>query len=110
MLAPRGLLVLSTHGLWLHHPDPIDHWRWTASGLRAQVERAGFEVVHRHRILGPAAAVLQLWQDVTLPRLPTILRSPYAGLMQVTVGVADRLRSSAADADAAVHVVCARRR
>ena len=33
VLKPRGYLVLSTHGVWKYHPDPIDYWRWTSADL-----------------------------------------------------------------------------
>lgn len=109
-LKPGGMLVLSTHGLWLHHPDPIDYWRWTADGLRAQIERAGFDVVQVYSVLGPGATVLQLWQDVTVPRLPRFLRTPYVGLMQLAIRAVDVGRARPCSHDAAVYVVSARRR
>jgi SAM-dependent methyltransferase len=28
MLKHGGLLILSTHGYWMYHPDPHDYWRW----------------------------------------------------------------------------------
>jgi SAM-dependent methyltransferase len=31
---PDGTLLLSTHGVFHHHPYPHDYWRWTAEGLR----------------------------------------------------------------------------
>lgn len=108
VLKPGGALVLSTHGIWLHHPDPIDYWRWTADGLRTQIERAGFDVVQLVGILGAGATVLQLWQDVTLQRLPGWLRTPYVGLMQRAIRAADRRRSVCSQ-NAAIHVVCAHR-
>jgi len=37
VLAPGGLALVSTHGVFLYHPDPPesdrDYWRWTHSGL-----------------------------------------------------------------------------
>lgn len=33
VLAPGGLLILSTHGVWFKHGD-ADYWRWTDAGLR----------------------------------------------------------------------------
>jgi len=45
VLAPGGAVLLSTHGVFLYHPDPPgsgrDYWRWTHSGLRKQFENAG---------------------------------------------------------------------
>jgi len=38
VLRPGGLVLASTHGVFLYHPDPPgsdrDYWRWTHSGLR----------------------------------------------------------------------------
>ncbi len=33
MLKPGGLLMLSTHGLWLYHADPSDYWRLDWAGI-----------------------------------------------------------------------------
>ena len=29
VLRPGGRLLLSTHGIFVYHPDPDDYWRWT---------------------------------------------------------------------------------
>ena len=52
--------LLSTHGVWVHHPDPLDPWRWTEEGLCRLIEQAGFHVerVHRQGELVAAASVL----------------------------------------------------
>jgi SAM-dependent methyltransferase len=31
--APRGRVLLSTHGAMVYHPNPVDLWRWTHAGL-----------------------------------------------------------------------------
>jgi SAM-dependent methyltransferase len=45
VLAPGGTALVSTHGVFLYHPDPAgsdqDYWRWTHSGLRKAFGRAG---------------------------------------------------------------------
>ena len=33
VLAPGGVLMLSTHGTAVYHPCPTDLWRWTQEGL-----------------------------------------------------------------------------
>lgn len=45
VLTPGGGVLLSTHGVFLFHPDPPpsdqDYWRWTHAGLAKELERAG---------------------------------------------------------------------
>jgi SAM-dependent methyltransferase len=31
---PGGRVLLSTHGAYVYHPNPVDLWRWTHEGLR----------------------------------------------------------------------------
>jgi len=49
LLRPDGTLLLSTHGVWVHHPDPHDYWRWTEQGLVKLIESHGFHVERVHR-------------------------------------------------------------
>lgn len=49
ILRPGGTILLSTHGVWSHHPDPQDLWRWTEEGLVRIFEQAGFRRVRVHR-------------------------------------------------------------
>src|SRR5262245_32450236 len=30
---PGGRVLLSTHGTYVYHPNPVDLWRWTGAGL-----------------------------------------------------------------------------
>ena len=30
---PGGRVLLSTHGAYVYHPNPVDRWRWTHDGL-----------------------------------------------------------------------------
>jgi len=45
VLKPGGSLIVSTHGMWSHHPDPADYWRWTIAGLELEISRQGFEIL-----------------------------------------------------------------
>jgi SAM-dependent methyltransferase len=38
VLATGGYVFLTTHGVYPHHPDPKDYWRWTQQGLPALFE------------------------------------------------------------------------
>ena len=39
--APGGRVLASTHGVQVYHPAPVDHWRWTHSGLELLFLRNG---------------------------------------------------------------------
>ena len=96
MLRPGGRMLLSTHGMFIYHPDPVDYWRWTCAGLRHVVEEAGFRVVRFEGVIGLLATGLQFVQDATYYHLPRPLRPVYAFVMQSLVALADRLQAQAA--------------
>ena len=54
-LRKDGWLLLSTHGAWLYHPHPHDYRRWTAEGLRREVEAQGFRLARMQALVGPLA-------------------------------------------------------
>jgi SAM-dependent methyltransferase len=60
LLAPDGVLLLSTHGNWLYHPHPEDHWRWTRTGLSALLEDNGFAVQDVKGLVGPLATTTMI--------------------------------------------------
>jgi SAM-dependent methyltransferase len=91
VLRPGGRMLLSTHGLMVYHPDPVDYWRWTCDGLRVAVEQAGLRVVRFEGIMGVTATGLQLVQDGWYWRLPRPLRPLLALVLQTLIRAADRL-------------------
>jgi SAM-dependent methyltransferase len=93
VLRPGGRLLLSTHGIFAYHPDPVDLWRWTCEGLRREVEAAGFEVFRFEGIIGLASTGLQLVQDAISYRLPRRWIPWLALLMQPIVAFADRFET-----------------
>ena len=110
VLRPGGRLLLSTHGTFIYHPDPIDYWRWTCAGLRHVIRHAGFEVVRFEGIIGLVATGLQLVQDATYYRVPRVLRPLYAFAMQSLAAVADRFQSQGSrDLNAQVYALVARK-
>ncbi len=95
VLRPGGRLLLSTHGIMVYHPDPVDLWRWTCAGLRDAVEQAGFRVLRFEGVMGLAATGLQLVQDSVLFHLPPWGRKPLALVMQSLIALADRVQDPA---------------
>lgn len=55
VLRSQGWLLLSTHGSWFYHPHPGDYRRWTAEGLRREVEAHGFKLLAMQPVVGPLA-------------------------------------------------------
>jgi SAM-dependent methyltransferase len=93
VLRPGGRMLLSTHGVFVYHPDPEDYWHWTCAGLRRAVQEAGFEVVRFEGVIGLLSTGLQLVQDATYYKPPRPLRPLLALVMQALITLADRLQS-----------------
>lgn len=110
ILKNDGLLILSTHGLWLYHPDPKDLWRWTGQGLKVLLDQHGFKPIRFEGLMGLIPSGLQLAQDGILQRLPAILGKIFAFLMQFLIRITDIFHSSAHKADdACVFLVVAQK-
>jgi len=59
--APGGRLLLSTHGVQVYHPSPVDYWRWTHAGLEKVLrENAGWASVRVSPASGTTACVAML--------------------------------------------------
>jgi SAM-dependent methyltransferase len=111
VLRPGGRLLLSTHGMMLYHPDPVDYWRWTCAGLRRIVEDAGFDIVRFEGIMGLTATGLQFTQDSLIGRVPRALRPALCLVMQTLVAFADRFeRPESRELNALVFALVATRR
>jgi SAM-dependent methyltransferase len=93
VLRPGGRLLLSTHGIFVYHPDPMDLWRWTCEGLRLIVEDTGFEIIRFEGIIGLAATGLQLLQDAISYRLSSRWAAWLALVMQPIVAFTDRFET-----------------
>lgn len=94
VLRPGGRMLLSTHGMMVYHPDPVDFWRWTGAGLRRQIEDAGLRVMHAEGIMGLTAVGIQFVQDGIYWRMPQRVRPLVALVFQSLVALADRLDSA----------------
>ena len=41
VVRPGGRVLVATHGTYVFHPSPVDHWRWTHTGLARLFEENG---------------------------------------------------------------------
>lgn len=91
LLKDDGILILSTHGQWMYHPDPVDHWRWTSTGLKLELRRAGFEVTEFNGVQGFLGTSLQFVQDACLASFPMVKYwgKPFCFVMQRLVAAAE---------------------
>ena len=96
LLKPGGRLMLSTHGIWIYHPDPIDFWRFTSEGLRVTIEREGFRVIELVPVMGLLSTAIQLMQDAVLASFPfvKIWKVPFCYVSQRLIGVSELLVDS----------------
>jgi SAM-dependent methyltransferase len=103
VLRPGGRLLLSTHGIMIYHPDPVDLWRWTPAGLERIVADAGLEVIHLEGIMGLTATGAQLFQDGVIYRISKPrARRAFGRLMQGLIAWLDRRERPAAARDNAL--------
>ena len=110
ILKPGGSIILTTHGYWFYHPTPNDYWRWTSAGLKKIVEAEGFKINSFYGILGLAASGLQLLQDGIVLKLPKFIIPPVALIMQIFIGVFNKINSQTQrNRDAALYVVVAQK-
>jgi SAM-dependent methyltransferase len=109
VLRPRGVLLLSTHGVWQYHPDPTDFWRWTLDGLRRELAMAGFASIREEGVLSAVTSAAQLWQDATLERLPRPLRGLYCVVLQSFISWVESRHPHGAHPDAAIYILVATR-
>lgn len=78
VLRPDGHLLLSTHGVYPHHPDPGDYWRWTQQGFEAMFEDVDrLELVELQPHIGSAATLAMLVAGA----LRDVARSKYLGVL-----------------------------
>jgi SAM-dependent methyltransferase len=91
VLRPGGRMLLSTHGTFSYHPDPVDYWRWTCAGLRRVVAGAGFQIERFEGVVGMGATGLQLFQESIYYRVPGFVRPLLATVIQALMALADRL-------------------
>ena len=109
ILKNNGLLILSTHGYWIYHPTPNDYWRWTSSGLKKILMKAGFEISSFKGIVSRPSIGIQLLQDSLIFKIPKFLIPFIAFPSQILMFILDKILSSqkSRDADAGIYItVC----
>jgi len=109
VLKRDGSLILSTHGMWPYHADPVDYRRWTKEGLVLELEKTRFEVISMKGILSKPSIALQLWQDATMGIWPGYVRNVYCGFFQVCIGMVEKWRGDKPSDDACIFVVHAKK-
>lgn len=95
VLKKNGTLLLSTHGVFHHHPYPHDYWRWTAEGLHKIVKGIFSEVT----IYPNGGAMLVLFHIIgrgifyisERVRLMKLLQYTVYPMVNITGLVADKL-------------------
>lgn len=60
VLRPGGRLVLAVPFAWDEHEQPVDYARYSSFGLRALLERTGFELVEQRKSAADFRALVQL--------------------------------------------------
>lgn len=74
VLAPEGRLLLTVPFVWDEHEQPWDFARYSSFGLRALLERNGFELLQQRKLVSNASLLFQLiiaYLYKTLPSGPT---------------------------------------
>jgi len=107
LLRPGGRLLLSTHGVFYFHPDPIDCWRWTSQGLERVVTDSGLQVVRLEGIFGMGAVGVQLTVDAVLPKLPRRLQGAVLRASHPVIRLFDRGTPEAKRLNASVYALVA---
>ena len=62
LLKPGGKLFLTTHGSYEDHGSPYDYFRWTADGLKYDLQKTGFEVLSIEKLTTGPRAILWFLQ------------------------------------------------
>ncbi|MES2696142.1 MAG: class I SAM-dependent methyltransferase [Verrucomicrobiota bacterium] len=60
VLRPGGTLVLAVPFMWDEHEQPYDFGRYSSFGLKALLERSGFEVIEQRKSMADIGAPTQL--------------------------------------------------
>lgn len=109
VLKNDGMLIISTHGFWVYHPDPNDYWRWTGAGLKKIIQEAGFYVENIYSVVSLPSISLQLWQDATMNKVPRIFRRGYTFFIQLLMQILDKRNFGKFFENAGVFIIVAKK-
>ena len=116
LMAPDGVLVLSTHGTWLYHPHPTDFRRWTRDGLMLELTTRGFVVQEITGLVGPLAWTTQFRALgfhrllSAIPVVGSLLAALVGTVMNLRMFIEDSVTPAAwTDTNAAVYILIARK-
>lgn len=79
VIKPDGHLLMTVPFVWDEHEQPHDFARYSSFGLKAELEKAGFEVVQMDKSAANVSVLFQLANDYLYKVLFT--RSPVANLL-----------------------------
>jgi len=94
LLKPGGQLILTTHGFFEEHGCPYDFRRWTADGLRYEIQSAGFEVAELKKLTTNGRAVGFLFQQHAALFMGPRRRDPLAFLYWLLFATNNTLRAA----------------
>ena len=60
VLSPNGRLLLTVPFVWDEHEQPWDYARYSSFGLRALLERNGFQILHQRKLVADFSLLFQL--------------------------------------------------
>lgn len=111
VLKAGGVLIVSTHGMYRYHPDPVDYWRWTRTGLELEIARVGFQVLRTRSVFRMPSVAVMFWQNSTEYYVPKFLRRLYVEFCQQIIGMLERIpsRKGKVIEDAGIHIVVVRK-
>jgi SAM-dependent methyltransferase len=111
ILKQDGLFIISSHGYWIYHPDPVDYWRWTSAGLQKIITLHGFNIVECTGVMGLSATSIHLFQDSILCKLPAFFKKPFIIVMQSIIRLIDKTqKQSDKNTDSSVYFIIAKKK
>ena len=112
MLKKRGILMLSTHGLWPYHPYPEDYQRWTRRGLRDLIKKHQFKIIYSYSVLGPFASITQFTSLILAEKFAysTIIKRLLLALFSLVANgiiyFEDMLFPATRTSDSSLYLIC----